>query len=318
MRRTIFVSSTFRDLAEHRRAVWDLLLKFDVDVRGMEGFGARTKAPLETCLAEVEQSNVYLGLIGFRLGSLDEVTGKSFTQREYERAQERNLETLIYLRDEDALLRLSDVDLEESVREKLASFKRTLRAAHTVDTFSTPSDLVTKLQRDLQRHLSRTMSEPIDSTSDDFERSREIATRFLLLPKSVSGTEIRVQLRRTHLPFPASRGLCAAFNLPYGETIGVKAVVTVPAGEPLNRFKEVFAAGRRAVDLLGLGWPDNEVRDVFVRLEFSPDDISRSHARFFGEYVYIGPEPDEDEGPPFEEYRPGEGRPILLFSKFAK
>ena len=135
MRKTVFVSSTFRDLAEHRRAVWDLLGTFDVNVRGMEAFGARSEAPLETCLAEVEQSDVYIGLVGFRLGSIDDSSGKSFTQREYERARELNLQILIYLRDEDGTLRLSDIDLDTAPREKLASFKRTLRENHTVDTF---------------------------------------------------------------------------------------------------------------------------------------------------------------------------------------
>src|SRR5437867_1850774 len=135
MRKTIFVSSTFRDLSEHRRAVWDLLRTFDVNVRGMEAFGARTQAPLATCLAEVEQSNVYLGIIGLRLGSIDETSGKSFTQVEYERARALNLEILIYLRDGKALFRLDEIDFEEAPREKLASFKRTLRENHTVDTF---------------------------------------------------------------------------------------------------------------------------------------------------------------------------------------
>jgi hypothetical protein len=50
--RTFFISSTYKDLKDYRREVWDALKKFDVAVRGMEEFGARTAAPLETCLAE--------------------------------------------------------------------------------------------------------------------------------------------------------------------------------------------------------------------------------------------------------------------------
>jgi len=311
MRKTIFVSSTFRDLAEHRRAVWELLGTFDVNVRGMEAFGARTEAPLETCLAEVEQSNVYLGIIGFRLGSINGASGKSFTQREYDRARELNLEILIYLRDENATLRLTDIDLDEAPREKLASFKRTLRENHTVDTFDGPADLVTKLKRDLERHLAPKRAE---APTDDFELSRAVASRFLLLPQSVSGSEVRVQVKKKGQPFPVSRGLCKAFNLPYGATIGINVEVTLPVGKPLDHFKEVFAAGRRAVDFLKL--QDRETLDLFVRLQFSPDDIPGSRARFFGEYVYVGPEEDDYDPSMEYEYRPGEGRVILLFSKF--
>ena len=41
MKKTVFISSTHRDLAEHRRVVWQVLEGFDVAVRGMERFGAR-------------------------------------------------------------------------------------------------------------------------------------------------------------------------------------------------------------------------------------------------------------------------------------
>ena len=86
MKKTVFISSTFEDLADHRRAVWQLLEDFNASVRGMEQFGARPDAPLQTCLAEVEQSDVYVGIIAFRAGSIDTETGKSFTQLEYEHA----------------------------------------------------------------------------------------------------------------------------------------------------------------------------------------------------------------------------------------
>jgi hypothetical protein len=57
-------------------------------------------SPLETCLAEVEQSDIYIGIISFRLGSIKTNTGKSFTQLEYEKALDLKKDILIYLRDE--------------------------------------------------------------------------------------------------------------------------------------------------------------------------------------------------------------------------
>ena len=73
--KTVFISSTYKDLSQHRRAIWEVLTKFDVNVRGMEQFGARTTGPLETCLAEVGQSDVYVGIIAFRLGSIEPQSG---------------------------------------------------------------------------------------------------------------------------------------------------------------------------------------------------------------------------------------------------
>lgn len=100
MQHTIFVSSTFVDLQSHRKAVWDTLAEFDVAVRGMEQFGARTETPLQTCLFEVDQADIYVGIIAFRLGSIESQSGKSYTQLEYERALTRSKEILIYLVDE--------------------------------------------------------------------------------------------------------------------------------------------------------------------------------------------------------------------------
>lgn len=153
MRRTVFVSSTFQDLQTHRKAVWDTLGKFDAAVRGMEQFGARTGTPLETCLLEVEQSDIYVGIVAFRLGSIEPTSGKSYTQLEYERAAERSKEILIYLVDEEnARVPVKFIDNGEA-REKLESFKRTLRDRHTVDTFVDEGDLAKKIERDLRDSL---------------------------------------------------------------------------------------------------------------------------------------------------------------------
>jgi Domain of unknown function (DUF4062) len=91
-------------LRQHRRAVWEVLKKFDVNVRGMEQFGARTSGPLDTCLAEVGQSDVYVGIIAFRLGSIDAESHQSFTELEYEHAVALKKDILIYLADEDAAI----------------------------------------------------------------------------------------------------------------------------------------------------------------------------------------------------------------------
>src|SRR6266404_1281437 len=145
MNKTVFISSTYDDLKEYRRAVWELLEKFDVNVRGMEQFGARKEAPLATCLAEVEQSDVYLGVIAFRLGSIDSQTGRSFTQIEYERAHELGKEVLIYLVDEqNALFAVRYIDQYEK-KKKLEAFKGLLRERHTTESFTTVEDLKEKL-----------------------------------------------------------------------------------------------------------------------------------------------------------------------------
>ena len=50
MKKTIFISSTYKDLVKERKAVWELLKRYDVNIVGMEEFGARKDSPLTTCL----------------------------------------------------------------------------------------------------------------------------------------------------------------------------------------------------------------------------------------------------------------------------
>jgi hypothetical protein len=152
--RSVFVSSTYTDLSDHRKAVWEVLRTFALTVRGMEQFGARSETPLQTCLAEVGQSDVYVGIVAFRFGSVDITTGKSFTQREYEYAVASGKDILIYLADDhNARVRAVDVDFDEASREKLLAFKRQLRERHTVSMFVDVRDLANRLWKDLSRYF---------------------------------------------------------------------------------------------------------------------------------------------------------------------
>ena len=121
MNKTVFISSTFIDLKEERKGIWELLKKYDVLVRGMEQFGARKEDSLTTCITEVEQADIYVGIIGYRLGTIDKKSGKSYTQLEYDKANELGKEILIYLID-DELSKISPKYIEFDKIPKLNSF----------------------------------------------------------------------------------------------------------------------------------------------------------------------------------------------------
>lgn len=102
MRKKIFISSTYVDLIPHRELIYQLLQTFDVELLGMEGFGARKTSPLETCIEELEACDIYIGVISLRYGSIDLISGKSYTQIEYEKAKELGKDICIYLLDESS------------------------------------------------------------------------------------------------------------------------------------------------------------------------------------------------------------------------
>lgn len=153
MKPTVFISSTYNDLKLHRNQVWRVIKAFDINIRGMEEFGAKKETPLETCLREVEKSDIYIGIISMRYGSIDNSSGKSYTQLEYERALEKNLDILIYLIDEDnGIVKTGNIDFSYK-QEKLQAFKLELRR-HTVDVFINEVDLAQKIQKKLLEKCS--------------------------------------------------------------------------------------------------------------------------------------------------------------------
>lgn len=152
MRKQVFISSTYKDLIPHRNDIWEMLESYNLDISGMEKFGARPEKPLATCLKEVEGSNLFIGIVGMRYGSIDKATGKSFSQLEYEKAKELNIDILIYLIDEKNANIVPDlIDFEN--HSKLKTFKSSLRKNHTIDTYVEAIDLVKKIKNKLDNSL---------------------------------------------------------------------------------------------------------------------------------------------------------------------
>jgi Domain of unknown function (DUF4062) len=284
MRRTVFVSSTFQDLQTHRKAVWNVLGGFDVSIRGMEQFGARKESPLETCLLELEQSDVYVGIIAFRHGSIESASSMSYTQIEYERAIKLGRDVLLYLVDEEnARFPIKYVDRGQA-RDKLEAFKTTLRERHTIETFIDEKDLATKLKRDLDRLLLPRHS--ITDTSDEHETARSTLAHFFLLPKSVAGVEIRLKLRAAGLAYPASRQVCKAFNFEFGATIGLPVVIVEPSTAAAKDVCDLFIDKKQVGELLQIDKGDTI--DCYVRLHFSEIELDQLRARFRTRTDYTG------------------------------
>lgn len=140
----VFISSTYSDLKEHRKQIWITLEKFDVNIFGMEKFGARKEDSLTTCLKEVENSDIFILIVGMRFGSIDKKSQKSYTWLEYEKARELNKDILVYLiNDKNGKIEVSDFDIENY--QKLVDFKDILKENHTVDIFVNVDDLTEKI-----------------------------------------------------------------------------------------------------------------------------------------------------------------------------
>lgn len=86
----VFVSSTYTDMIEERQAAVEAILRAGHIPAGMELFAAGDKSQWDVIKRWIDESDVYLLILGGRYGSIDLSTGKSYIQLEYEYAIKSN------------------------------------------------------------------------------------------------------------------------------------------------------------------------------------------------------------------------------------
>lgn len=99
----VFVSSTFSDLRSDRQAAVEAILSAGHIPAGMELFAAGDESQMEVIKQWIDESDVYLLILGGRYGSIDPKSGNSYTQLEYEYALSTNKPAFACVITEEAL-----------------------------------------------------------------------------------------------------------------------------------------------------------------------------------------------------------------------
>ena len=87
----IYLSSTFGDLKAYRETVYRTLRQMRHDVIAMEDYIATDIRPLDMCLTDVANSDLYVGIFAWRYGYIPPKVNperKSITELEYRKAIE--------------------------------------------------------------------------------------------------------------------------------------------------------------------------------------------------------------------------------------
>lgn len=99
----IFVSSTYTDLIEERQAAVKAILDAGHIPAGMELFKAG-KSQMETIQKWIDESDVYMLILGGRYGSVEEESGLSYTELEYNYALSKNMPVFSIVLEDNFLL----------------------------------------------------------------------------------------------------------------------------------------------------------------------------------------------------------------------
>src|SRR5262245_10824935 len=98
----VFVSSTYRDLKDHRAYVIDLLVRGGFFVDPMETWTAASDEPKHLSQERVRGCQLCVLLVGFRRGHVPEGEARSVTQLEYAEALRQGIDVLVFMANEEA------------------------------------------------------------------------------------------------------------------------------------------------------------------------------------------------------------------------
>jgi hypothetical protein len=154
----VFVSSTYTDLQVERQAAVEAILTAGHIPAGMELFAAGDQSQMDVIKRWIDESDVFLLILGGRYGSLDPNSKKSYIELEYEYAHQREKPSFAV------------VITEEHLEEKVRAYGRGV-----IET-EWPQQLKVFRQTVLSR-VSRFWSDPRDIKIAVLETLSEISRR---------------------------------------------------------------------------------------------------------------------------------------------
>jgi hypothetical protein len=139
-RKLIMISSTARDLPEHRKAVEEACMRQSFFPVMMEHLPASDDDAIAESMRMVDEAEIYLGILAHRYGYVPKGHDISVTEMEYNRAGERGIPRLMFVIHEDHLVRAGDVETGAGA-EKLKAFKQRVETGKVVRFFKSVDGL---------------------------------------------------------------------------------------------------------------------------------------------------------------------------------
>ncbi|WP_405168320.1 DUF4062 domain-containing protein [Paenibacillus sp. FSL H3-0286] len=154
----VFISSTYKDMIEEREAAVSAVLNAGHIPAGMELFKSADKSQKTTIQKWIQESDVYMLILGGRYGSIDEETGKSYTHWEYDYAGELGKRRFAVV--------IDDKRLDEKARENKDYLERENYAKYN-DFKAQVLGNISKFYEDLKDIRLATMESLKDYEEDD-------------------------------------------------------------------------------------------------------------------------------------------------------
>ena len=125
-----FISSTYEDLKMERQALMGVALENDFIPVGMEQFHAAPASQWDVITKMIDECDFYLLVIGGRYGSIDDESGLSYTEKEYNYAKEKSMPVIVLVKDPSEIKEkeMDEEDDNYTKRKRLKEFRNKVKA----------------------------------------------------------------------------------------------------------------------------------------------------------------------------------------------
>lgn len=135
---SIFISSTYEDLKDERQALLGVALENGFIPVGMEQFHGAPIDQWSVITKMIDECDFYLFIVGGRYGSIDESTGVSYTEKEYDYAKKKEMPVLVLIKNPSSITE-DKKDTGDDKYEKMKRLdefrKRIQNDGNTIDFF---------------------------------------------------------------------------------------------------------------------------------------------------------------------------------------
>jgi tetratricopeptide (TPR) repeat protein len=134
------ISSTAKDLPEHRKQVIEACQRVGMFPLGMEHLPADPDDAAKVSVRMVEDAQIYIGIFAYRYGYIPKGSAISVTEMEYEQAVKQGIPCLTFFMHDDHPVKGGDVETGPGA-EKLRALKERIGTSRVAAFFKSPEDL---------------------------------------------------------------------------------------------------------------------------------------------------------------------------------
>ncbi|MEO1260770.1 MAG: DUF4062 domain-containing protein [Bacteroidota bacterium] len=140
-KKVVFISSTARDLPEHRKQVQDACHRQGYFPQMMEHLPANSENAISASLKMVDEADFYIGVFALRYGYVPDGHDISITEMEYNRAVERGIPRMVFIAGKKHTFTQEQIETVLESFPKLASFKERVSKKNIVNFFDSHEEL---------------------------------------------------------------------------------------------------------------------------------------------------------------------------------